>query len=485
MLFWVVFGLGATLRFVGLDKGIWLDEYFSIVLAHKDQFIAALRLDDHPPLYYILLRAVLSISDSEPAARLLSVVFGIATLLTLMLWMRRYSLAASILAGLIGGTAPVMLRFSQELRSYPILLLGTALGFYFAEAIVTQPARISNYLGLAIGFLLAVMSHLVGPAVVVMTLVYLLAGKPDWRGLKWVWLSYAVLAPALLFLFHYFIFSERDFANWWMPPLSLSLVVSVMRSLFDPDMYFSAVRFAGAVSSSGALMLDLIFKAVLVIAVASLPFGNWRKTMPLAASTATYVSIVVLITLFGRHIFWSRTLLPSLISLTGFVAVQLTNIRMPEIRYAALASTTAVCLIMGVTWAGYTGWQPVEAYKQIGQLIAKRWQPNSLLFIYPSYIAGPIRFTTPDLPQSGIVPLDYDFDPPSTEIEIEQRLSQALAASTPGEVFLLAREDDVIKQEGTRYQDVQDQLGRHFGDASEVDSEGMLSLRVYHPQRTP
>ena len=200
MLFWGVFGLGAALRFVGLDKGIWLDEYTSIVLAHNEQFIAGLRLDDHPPLYYILLRAVLSISDSEPAARLLSIAFGIAMLFTLMVWLRRYSLAAGVVGGLIGGTAPTMLRFSQELRSYPILLFGTVLGFYFAAAIVAQPARLSNYLGLAMGLLLAVMSHLVGPAVVVMTLVYLLTSEPNWRRFKWTWLACAILAPALLFV---------------------------------------------------------------------------------------------------------------------------------------------------------------------------------------------------------------------------------------------------------------------------------------------
>jgi hypothetical protein len=44
-----VLGIGIGLRLLGLDKGIWLDEYASLSLVSKMDFLQALRYDDHPP----------------------------------------------------------------------------------------------------------------------------------------------------------------------------------------------------------------------------------------------------------------------------------------------------------------------------------------------------------------------------------------------------------------------------------------------------
>ncbi|MFN8496257.1 MAG: glycosyltransferase family 39 protein [Anaerolineae bacterium] len=478
-LFWVVFGVGAALRLVGLNKGIWLDEYTSLVLARQADFLAALRLDDHPPLYYVLLRLALAASDTEAAARLLSVAFGIPTLLLLMLWLRRYSLRAGILGGLIGATAPILLRFSQELRSYPILLFATVLAFYFALAVVTRPEEAHNYIGLTVAFVLAVMSQLVAPAVVVMVLVYMLASGRDLRRARWTWLLAAILVPAAVFLFHYFVFSQRSFDGWWMPPLSLDLVSNVSRGLFDTDTYFAAVRQAQIAFPRIARPVDFALKMLLVLIVVGLPFGGWRKTAPLAAATASYVGLVTLITLFGRHIFWSRTLLPSLIPLVAFVAVQTTTIRVPEIRRATLAGVVGVCLVSGVTWAGYAGWRPVEPYGPLAQLIENAWRPNSLLLIYPSYIEGPTLFSASSLPRDSILSLAYDYDEPTIEAELDERLAQVSATPTPGAVFLLARDDAVTQAKGTRFRDLQAELARRFGAPVEIDADGIISLRVY------
>ncbi|MFN8484091.1 MAG: glycosyltransferase family 39 protein [Anaerolineae bacterium] len=478
-LFWVIFGLGAALRLIGLHKGIWLDEYTSLMLARHEPFLAAIRLDDHPPLYYVLLRLVLSAADSEPAARLLSVVFGVLTLFTLMVWVRRYSLTAGILAGLIGATAPILLRFSQELRSYPILLLATALAFYFAMAIVAEPARLGHYLGLTCAFVLAVMSQLVGPGVVIMALVYMLASGLDRRRVRRAWLGAAILIPAAVFLYHYFVFSQRTFDSWWMPPLSLDLVLDVTRGLFDTDTYFALVRQAQLVAPQTAPVIDFVLKMLLVLVLVGLPFGQWRKTVPLALSAATYVGMVTLITLLGRHIFWSRTLLPSLIPLVAFVAVQTSTIQLPEIRRTALAGIVGVCLVTGLTWAVYAGWRPVEPYSPYMRRVESEWQANSLLVIYPSYIEGPALYGAPELPQENIVSLAYDFDQPTTEPELERRLAQVAAAPGASAVFLLARDDIVTQQKGARLHDLQAALARSFGAPVEVDADGIISLRVY------
>ena len=46
-----------ALRLIGLSKGIWLDEWLSIRTSGSADLMGALRSYDHPPLYFVLLRA--------------------------------------------------------------------------------------------------------------------------------------------------------------------------------------------------------------------------------------------------------------------------------------------------------------------------------------------------------------------------------------------------------------------------------------------
>ena len=77
--------IGGFLRFFLLDnKGMWLDETFSVWLANHNvvdmlQWIA--RVDQHPPLYYLLLHYWIEQNGDKPYyTRMLSVLFGTATI---------------------------------------------------------------------------------------------------------------------------------------------------------------------------------------------------------------------------------------------------------------------------------------------------------------------------------------------------------------------------------------------------------------------
>jgi hypothetical protein len=50
--------LALSIRLIGLDKGIWLDEDFTINMISKGslwEMLQTLRKDPHPPLHYVLL----------------------------------------------------------------------------------------------------------------------------------------------------------------------------------------------------------------------------------------------------------------------------------------------------------------------------------------------------------------------------------------------------------------------------------------------
>src|SRR6185436_2934006 len=76
---------GGWLRVLLLaNKGMWLDESFSVWVANHsvaDMLQWIVRIDQHPPLYYLLLHYWIALNGDTPYyARLLSVLFGAGTI---------------------------------------------------------------------------------------------------------------------------------------------------------------------------------------------------------------------------------------------------------------------------------------------------------------------------------------------------------------------------------------------------------------------
>ena len=88
--------IGGWLRvFLLGDKGMWLDETFSVWLANHSitymlQWI--IKIDQHPPLYYLLLHSwIAHYGDTPYYARLLSALFGTVTIPVIYLIGKRIS----------------------------------------------------------------------------------------------------------------------------------------------------------------------------------------------------------------------------------------------------------------------------------------------------------------------------------------------------------------------------------------------------------
>ena len=82
------------MRILALDsKGLWLDEAFSVWLARQslpDLYGWLLKIDQHPPLYYALLHGwIAAFGDAAGSVRLLSALFGAATIPVMFLLGRR------------------------------------------------------------------------------------------------------------------------------------------------------------------------------------------------------------------------------------------------------------------------------------------------------------------------------------------------------------------------------------------------------------
>ncbi len=108
--------LAIALRLIGLNKGLWLDEYFSVRwldIGDLGETTIALKKYNKPPLYFLLLYFWAKINTSEPFLRSLSIFFDIGTVIVVVKWLKPYSSLASILAGLYFATTPIMLRYGE------------------------------------------------------------------------------------------------------------------------------------------------------------------------------------------------------------------------------------------------------------------------------------------------------------------------------------------------------------------------------------
>ena len=129
--------LGTTLRFTGLDtQSYWLDESFTKLLADKDFGDMLGDLPDSestPPLYYVLAWLWAQPFGSwEAGLRSLSALIGVATIPVAYLVAREVAsrVAANQLA-LLAAVSPFLVWYSQEARSYALLILLAALTVLF------------------------------------------------------------------------------------------------------------------------------------------------------------------------------------------------------------------------------------------------------------------------------------------------------------------------------------------------------------------
>ncbi len=153
-------------------RSMWLDETTSMLVAHHDLAgIAEIlrHVDAVFALYYGLLHAWLALANGTVYARMLSVLFAIATLpVAYALARRLVNREAAFLATLTLGTSYTFLRYAVETRPYSLeILLCATSGWCFL--LVLDAPRGRTFAAYASATLLAIYAH---PLAVVWTVAH-------------------------------------------------------------------------------------------------------------------------------------------------------------------------------------------------------------------------------------------------------------------------------------------------------------------------
>ena len=199
---------GTLLRLFHLgSKSLWMDEAASIALARMPwhQFAWVWwREEGNMTAYYLLLRPWLHIGQTEAWVRLLSVLFGVAAIPAIFFLARRLmGTKVAIIAGVFLAVNPAHVYYSQEARSYSMLVFLAILScLYFVRAMETR--RSVDWMLWALFSIVAVYTHYFAALVLVTQAVsvFLLRGeKVQWTRLVGWSLAIIVLTlPGIAFV---------------------------------------------------------------------------------------------------------------------------------------------------------------------------------------------------------------------------------------------------------------------------------------------
>jgi mannosyltransferase len=136
--------IGGLLRVFALgNKGLWLDETFSVWMASHsvaDMLQWIVRIDQHPPLYYLLLHYWIALNGDTPYdVRLLSVLFGAGTIPVIYLIGKRMSgVVMGLVAAVLLALSLFNIYFAQETRMYTLLTFNAAVAIYALVRLLTD-----------------------------------------------------------------------------------------------------------------------------------------------------------------------------------------------------------------------------------------------------------------------------------------------------------------------------------------------------------
>lgn len=395
----VITAAGAWIRFHDLGaKSVWLDEAFSLWMARQtipDLFTWIVKIDQHPPLFYLLMHYWRLLGEGEATARSLSAILSTATIPVMYFVARRFlGVASAIVTVLLLAASPFHLRFAQEMRMYALLCLNVSFALLALAHLYTGDRRMRWWVVYVIFSVFTLWSHntavLFPVAVNVAWLAVLLItrkqAQPDLQppSVKaWLWAQVAVVvvwSPWAYSFVRQVIQVDNEF--WIQPPTSETIFNAFM-TLFSDWRPWS---------------LDWIFPVVILLMGLGV-VALLRRPALLAFLLLLVITPFVgeLLVSLRRPIFYDRTLiwttLPLFIFLSGVVSIWLE--RPGAVRWVALPGAAALVALLyanGLSAQNYFDNFHKEEWREAGTWVAERVQENDVLLFNATWIQLPFAY---------------------------------------------------------------------------------------------
>ena len=314
--------IGASLRFYNLgNESLWLDEGYSAYMAQYAS-IKNWSQDIHPPLYYALLAAWSWFSNSDYWLRLLSLIFGVATIpVVYSLGRQLFGPRAALWSVLMLAVLSLHIRYSQDARTYTLMTFLFACALWSLVGIARGDNSWKRWLFYTISSILLTYTHGVGiiyvaALAVLFPLCTIDVNKAaNWR--PWL-LSHAAVGVLFLpWLGIYMARSHEVTQHFWLTTPSWSdslLVLSNLTVASIPSLseiirqHTDTIFLVNLPNWIWVLPIAVVLWQVIV--KAGLDTDNIWKIRILVAAYALPIFIVFFISLTVKPIFLLRVFLP-------------------------------------------------------------------------------------------------------------------------------------------------------------------------------
>lgn len=405
---WEYWALAAATLFAGFlrfrllaKEGVWLDEAFSVWMARLspgELFHWIARIDQHPPLYYLLLHAWMTLGEDETAIRSLSALLGTAAI-PVIYWTARTlfsSPIAALAAAVLLAVSPFHVHYSQEARMYALLNLGVSVALLAVARILSGDQRRRWWAVYVASTWLTLLTH--NTALFFLIAINIGMGFAAWLQRRSA--DDAIQMPSL----RAWLAAQGAILLLWLPwaPFFLRQARAVDKEFWIPAPTFAAVMdtlksFVSAFlpnSMEWAFLCSVIALAIGIVAL--------RKRLAVLALLITLFLtpfVLELVVSLRRPIFYDRTLIWTILPLILLAAASLTPAEEPNAtRWAPGLSMAGAGVLLALIVANlfslrwyYESYRK-EEWREAANWVAGRVRDDDLLLFNATWVQIPFDY---------------------------------------------------------------------------------------------
>jgi uncharacterized membrane protein len=429
--------LAVGLRLINLGgRALWYDEAFAVLFAEKGLRamlygtltpVAGGAADIHPLLYYSALNVWMQFfGESAFTVRLLSVIFGVATVVLIYLLAKTlFDERTGLVAALITAIAPFHVQYSQETRMYALLgLLLMAATWCFIKAwreevnssppnplsvarqrggeakeqIATPVWKKWRYwlgFGLFAGLAMYTQQLAAFYLVAIGLVPFLVRRRPQMIGVIVgtiaaivVYLPWLVNLPGQL---------QKVRSYYWLDKPSIATPLLTIRSFLSVNLDFPSP--ASMIAFFGGLFVILLLVVQVMMFIRQPRNRSQRKPILFVLWLAAAPPILMWIVSQVQPVYLERSLLPSALMLYVGLAWLFTRSGMPKIIVGVIGAIGLVMVAIGLYYQYTIATFPNSPFQTAESYIAQNWQEGDVVVHQNKLTALPGIYYQRDLPQ--------------------------------------------------------------------------------------
>jgi mannosyltransferase len=472
--------VGTGLRLYHLDgASFWLDEGFSVNFAQHPSLWTR---ENHPPLYYAMLAAWSLLSHSDYWLRLLSVIFGVATIpVVYTLGRKLFGPTAALWSAAVLAVLSMHVQYSQEARMYTLMALLFACGLLALVGAARENSW-NHWLTYIIASTLLAYSHGAGVIyVMVLAMLFPLCAKSLSKATDWVpWLlSNAVVV--VLFLPWLGVYMQRVHSvvqNFWVPVPRWSDPLLVLRDLTVasiPSMHDMFQNHIGVILPMDLPNWILVLPVALVLFWAIVRSGS-NKSWEVRTLVAAYVLPILLIFLLSlgvKSIFLGKVFLPTAIPIALLVGSVGENSAKQVAWGRTILTLTIMLLLVGTFYS--LRYMQKEEWRESSQFLQQSVAPGDVIVYKGCGSIGKSLINRYDTKSSLRNTVQFDFE---SEVnmcdnrDIIECLDRSIENDNPSTVWIVRSHDQHDADRGIFLA----WMKRHF--AEEVPGSDFLGIQI-------